>query len=1281
MTPAARIRSLARLVLAPLAFSPPALRAQAWLLDPAARPAIYQEAPALSGASFTPLSDGRVLAYGAFSHADGRAVPGLALVRANGVTEPAFAAENSATDRVTAAAPLTDARFLAVTSKAPPVAIPYFYSNGDIAVTPIIDPGIVSRGDTVSIRGSPSNLVRLLADGRRDPAFTPLACDGGPNLTPLPDGRVLVWGSYRTLGGAPRNSLARLNADGSLDPAYLPSLAAVPVVIANLAVGTDSSAVVSGFYYDADFRITYFFKRLNSDGSVDPQFVPARITSTFEQLAVQADGRVLAGSGPLARYTPTGTVDPTYNVRVPTRNNGITRIAPLPNSHLAVQSYYTTPAGYALTGVFILGPDGELERDFQAEPGAPNSHRLLAAFPDGRLLLLRSSATLAVTYGEPISATDPAVASAATATAASTGATISTVVPIYVEPTETAQSLAVATDPRSPAVPFGFSPTLRSTAYITRLDADDRGRVYASGNFTHVEGQPRPGFARFLASGAFDPSFAPPSAALQLVLPDGRVIVRQSGKLTRLRDDGTVDSGFSVPAALDKDTTRVLTAAPDGSPVGAGRLLLSVLEPNTSSEASLKLVWLGPGGERLTTLPTVFGGFGYWTYTYLINPGPIIPITPVIPTPGGGTSSTTVPATATAATADITTAAVAVAAGAATATASAGATTANIPVITTPVANPQPATPVTPIVPVTLKFVATNAINAARLLPDGRLLITGSFRSVGATAVRDGVATVTVGSNTIAGVAWLTADGWPVPINSSPPPTMPATDATSLGVSSAISSPISIPLPDGTALVFDTVVDRGLGRTRARRLRDDGTFDPQFAPALGSLPTATRVLSDGSFFVNGRRLLPSSALDLNFAPSATVGTVAAPLAAAAITHAGHLWIAGYFDTLDGQPRASLARYESREIVGFTFVPTAQTLVTGRTATFTSVLGTNQPATFRWTLNGATVPGATDATLVLANTSAASAGDYRAIATIAGREIASPPATLTLTPNTSRLVNFSARGAVAPNSPLITGFVGADVPPRPVLVRALGRGLPVSGVATGTFAISFASWVLPDPVLTLYRGSTKIGEDRGGAASRAAAVLGLAVGATPVRTFASLPLTINYGSALWPSLGAGAYTAVIGSGDGGSGVIILELFDSAASPAPALVRNFSVRGRTAPGTDVLTAGFVVAGNGPRRLLIRGLGPALGGFGIGGAIAEVRLHVFSSAASAPIAFNFGWADDPALAAAARGAQAFALPAGSGDAALLLTLEPGAYTAQLSGAGSAAGNAMIELYLVEN
>jgi hypothetical protein len=114
--------------------------------------------------------------------------------------------------------------------------------------------------------------------------------------------------------------------------------------------------------------------------------------------------------------------------------------------------------------------------------------------------------------------------------------------------------------------------------------------------------------------------------------------------------------------------------------------------------------------------------------------------------------------------------------------------------------------------------------------------------------------------------------------------------------------------------------------------------------------------------------------------------------------------------------------------------------------------------------------------------------------------------------------------------------------------------------------------------------------------------------------------------------------------------------------------------------VAIAGFVVAGDaGATSVLIRAIGPALTQFAVTGVLAQPVLTVFDSAGNA-IGSNTAWGTSPNVAqltAAMVAAGAFALPAGSADSALLLSLKPGSYTAQVAGLNSSTGTALIEVY----
>jgi hypothetical protein len=114
--------------------------------------------------------------------------------------------------------------------------------------------------------------------------------------------------------------------------------------------------------------------------------------------------------------------------------------------------------------------------------------------------------------------------------------------------------------------------------------------------------------------------------------------------------------------------------------------------------------------------------------------------------------------------------------------------------------------------------------------------------------------------------------------------------------------------------------------------------------------------------------------------------------------------------------------------------------------------------------------------------------------------------------------------------------------------------------------------------------------------------------------------------------------------------------------------------------------VISGTVPKRVLIRGVGPTLGGFGVAGTLADPQLKLVDQP-GAIIATNDDWgtpttaaaADAAQIAATASAVGAFAFAPNSKDSALLLNLAPGPYTVQLSGAGTTTGAALVEVYEV--
>lgn len=144
--------------------------------------------------------------------------------------------------------------------------------------------------------------------------------------------------------------------------------------------------------------------------------------------------------------------------------------------------------------------------------------------------------------------------------------------------------------------------------------------------------------------------------------------------------------------------------------------------------------------------------------------------------------------------------------------------------------------------------------------------------------------------------------------------------------------------------------------------------------------------------------------------------------------------------------------------------------------------------------------------------------------------------------------------------------------------------------------------------------------------------------------------------------------------------ILSTGNAPTSGTTGQLANLSTRAFVGSGDGVLIPGLVISGTTPRRVLVRAVGPGLAAFGVAGTLADPVLTVFRG--SAAIASNDNWQEQAVSAAVATAAVesgAFALTAGSKDSALVLTLEPGAYTCRVAGAGTSTGIALVEVYLL--
>jgi len=354
---------------------------------------------------------------------------------------------------------------------------------------------------------------------------------------------------------------------------------------------------------------------------------------------------------------------------------------------------------------------------------------------------------------------------------------------------------------------------------------------------------------------------------------------------------------------------------------------------------------------------------------------------------------------------------------------------------------------------------------------------------------------------------------------------------------------------------------------------------------------------------------------------------------------------------------------------FTVQPISATVAGGTVALVAEA--SNSPS-YQWMLNGTTkVAGATSSILLLDN-AAAAVGSYTCVATNSVGSATSSPATVAVdnTADIGRLVNISCRATVGTGANiLIAGFVvggSGTSGSEPLLVRASGPALVPFGVA-GTLA---------DPQLQINSGSTALFTNNGWAGDAQIASTASSVGAFPWTS------PTSHDAALLETLPAGAYTAQIAGQSGDTGVALAELYDATPAgtyrPTSPRIVNIAARVQVGTGGNILIAGFVIGGSTSRTVLIRSSGPALVAFGVPGTLADPKLQLFSG--STVIESNSAWEGNAQISSTAAAVGAFPWASStSNDSAILVTLPPGAYTAQVSGASGDTGVALVEVYEV--
>ncbi|MDO7847978.1 T9SS type A sorting domain-containing protein [Hymenobacter sp. M29] len=544
------------------------LPGQLWAqtLDPAFHiPELYGEAVIVDAAQ---MPSGQYVVAGTFTRANGQASKALARFSAAGVEDQVFRQNlSNAAMNIKKLVPMP---------------------NGQLLVQGSYQAGTVQR----------NLLFRLNADGTLDPSLNLVL----PNVSPVPflrkaivqpNGRILIMGSG--LGVGPE--VFRVLSDGSPDTGFAPVLATNSGPT-NMLLQPDGKILLAGFQANNN---GYNVIRLNGDGSRDTGFQAAIGvvgSQRVNTLALDANGAVLVGglfsltatgaTQPLCRLLSTGALDPSFTAPASLAGRYFYEMDVLAGGQVLIRADAYTAAANKMFDkqLIMLQATGAVDAAFQQGTG-----------PDSYVWGIRGLANGSfLTWGNMNN--------------------------------YAGQRRTVALVQPSGGLDAGFAPLLQEPAELDKLVRQADGKLFISGRFNSVDGNPTDRIARLLPSGQPDPTFAwrqPRSGSWQLTAlaaqADGQLLVagfiyNGSGNIgdsepvfVRLTTSGATDAGF-VPALTasvpDLANIRLLAAQANGRIVVGGAFVDAAGKANLTrlnADGSVEPTFAPPA-----TLPVVSNG-------------------------------------------------------------------------------------------------------------------------------------------------------------------------------------------------------------------------------------------------------------------------------------------------------------------------------------------------------------------------------------------------------------------------------------------------------------------------------------------------------------------------------------------------------------------------------------------------------------------------------------------------------------------------------------------------
>jgi uncharacterized delta-60 repeat protein len=564
-------------------------------------------------------SDRNVLIGGAFTQVNGVARRGVARLNGDGTLDTSFASSVFGSD------------FL--------VRVVALQSDGKV---------LVGGGFTTINGPARRSIVRLNSDGTLDTSFG----NGQAGVAGIvravlvqSDGKIVIGGYFDTVNGTARGGIARLNSDGTLDTSFGNGQAgAESADIYAVALQSDGKLVIGGHFDLVNDMFRHNIARLNSDGTLDPNFGSGLdgTNGDVNAVVVQSDGRVLIGGGFFtvnstrayytARLNVDGTLDTTYGdsgqVGV---DKSVSSMVMQGDGKVIIGGQFTAVQQGGRSRIARLNTDGTLDTSFAAnQAGTDDAVGAMVMQNDGKVLLgggfrrvnggahvvtarLKGDGTLDASFFDGV----PESTTLFFAMALQSDGKV-LVSGDYFRASDYTIRYRIARLNSDGTLDTSFGPTSFDPAGagaddVYAIVAQSDGKVIVGGRFPGSNGVVVRSVARLNSDGTLDTSFPPvvigPGTKFVSTLAlqsDGKLLVggqfstingTARGGIARLNSDGTLDTSFGEGlAGADNNVSEVVV-------LNDGRLLIGGDFTKVNGVARGRVARLNGDG----TLDTNFG--------------------------------------------------------------------------------------------------------------------------------------------------------------------------------------------------------------------------------------------------------------------------------------------------------------------------------------------------------------------------------------------------------------------------------------------------------------------------------------------------------------------------------------------------------------------------------------------------------------------------------------------------------------------------------------------------